>query len=200
MLMQYGLGRVYELLLNFMLAMAFCTVLWHLAGLVLGSWNHPVIPPEMSSQKRQNTLWFDESCFNHPSGGILRVEKNHLVPKPLAIVVVSELLSLKTEAMGTILQCNLWYEAELWKITNMAETHGHAMSKMEQCQSNCCGVDMILFLHASMTEPVTDANPGSRKEKAICATSARLPYSKFQTHYCLMTACRLGHQCGLNWN
>lgn len=122
------------------------------------------------------------------------------VPKAIGNSCVSELLPLQPEAVGTTLQCNFWYVAELWKISNMAETCERAMGKMEQYQSNCCRVDMILLLHASMTEPMTDANPGSRKEKAICATSARLPYGKLQSHYCLMTACRLGHQCGLNWN
>lgn len=154
----------------------------------------------LSSQKRQNTVWFDESFSTTPQVGFCKVVKNYLFPKPLAIVVVSELLALKPEAVGTILQCNFWYVADLWKITNTAETCERALGQMEQCQSNCCRVDMILLLHASMTEPMTDANPGSRKEKAICATSARRPYGKFQTHYCLMTACRLGHQCGFNWN
>lgn len=45
--------------------------------------------------------------------------KNYLFPKPLAMVVVSELLPPKPEGMETILQCNFCYVAELWKITNM---------------------------------------------------------------------------------
>lgn len=62
------------------------------------------------------------------------------------------------------------------------------------------GVDLISFLHDAITEHTADESLGSRKENAVCATSARLPYGMFQTHYCLMTAHRLGHQCGLNWN
>lgn len=70
----------------------------------------------------------------------MQVVKNYLVPKPLAIVVVSELLPLKTEARRTMLQCNVWYVAELWKITNMAENMSVQWAKWSNVRAIAVGL------------------------------------------------------------
>lgn len=70
----------------------------------------------------------------------MQVVKNYLFPKRLAIAVVSELLPLKTEARGTILQCNFWYVAELWKITNMAENISVQWAKWSNVRATAVGL------------------------------------------------------------
>lgn len=97
-----------------------------------------------------------------------------------------------------ILQCNFCYVAELGQIPNTAETYEYATGEMKQSQSNYRGADMIPSPACCHDRAYDWQKP--RKEKAVYATTARLPYGMFQAHYCLMTAHRLGHQCGLNWN
>lgn len=141
---------------------------------------NPVLPTSWSS-----ISWDFESLENYPSS------------KPLSVVVASELLLLQAEETGIILQYNFW----------IMESDKHCRDLWVCNRQNEAILQQLLaeglLWSCSSTLPwksSTDESPRSRKEKAVCATSARLPYGMFQTHYCLMTACRLGHQCGLNWN
>lgn len=198
MLMQNSLGRVYELMLNFMLTLAFW--LRHLAGLIMGSWNHPVIPPFNVQSEKAKYCVFWWILFKPPPRWDFVGLKNYLFPKPLAIVVVSELLPLKPEEMGTILQSNIWYVAELWKITNMAETHeqnGQNGAMSEQLLLGWYGSVSARFHGRAFDWCKSRKQEGKGHLCNICqAPIWQLPNSLLPDDSMQIR----GHQCGLNWN
>lgn len=60
-------------------------------------------------------------------------------------------------------------------------------------------IDLILFLYTTKRY-VSRTNQGTEGKKHDVQHLPGPYMAHSKTHYCLMTAQRLGHQCGLSWN